>query len=79
MLTSTKSWVIFSTLLFQCFIYFWQLYRTILKKDMLRHIFTFSLISLSFLGTSQEKPNVLLIMADDLNDYIGAFGGHPDV
>ena len=46
---------------------------------MLRHIFTFLLISLPFLGTSQEQPNVLLIMADDLNDYIGAFGGHPDV
>ena len=46
---------------------------------MIKHIFTFSLISLSFLGTSQEQPNVLLIMADDLNDYIGAFGGHPDV
>ena len=46
---------------------------------MLKHIFTFSLISLSFIATSQEQPNVLLIMADDLNDYIGAFGGHPDV
>ncbi len=24
-----------------------------------------------------EKPNVVLIVCDDLNDYIGAFGGHP--
>ncbi len=46
---------------------------------MLKHIFTFSLISLSFIATSQEQPNVLLIMADDLNDYIGAFGGLHDV
>ena len=45
---------------------------------MIRHILIFSLISLSFLGTSQEQPNVLLIMADDLNDYVGAFGGHPE-
>ncbi|MBR8538215.1 sulfatase-like hydrolase/transferase [Carboxylicivirga sediminis] len=24
-----------------------------------------------------EKPNVILIMCDDLNDYQGVFGGHP--
>jgi len=24
-----------------------------------------------------EHPNVLLILCDDLNDYCGAFGGHP--
>ncbi|RKR12147.1 arylsulfatase A-like enzyme [Maribacter vaceletii] len=24
-----------------------------------------------------EKPNVLLIMVDDMNDWVGAFGGHP--
>ena len=27
--------------------------------------------------TSQNKPNVLLIVLDDLNDYIGVLGGHP--
>ena len=26
-----------------------------------------------------QKPNVLLIICDDLNDYSGAFGGHPQV
>jgi arylsulfatase A-like enzyme len=26
---------------------------------------------------SQEKPNVLMIVLDDLNDYIGVLGGHP--
>lgn len=26
---------------------------------------------------AQEKPNVILILTDDLNDYPGAFGGHP--
>ena len=27
--------------------------------------------------TTPEKPNVLFIMLDDLNDYQGIFGGHP--
>ena len=26
---------------------------------------------------SQEKPNVLMIILDDLNDYVGVMGGHP--
>jgi len=26
-----------------------------------------------------EKPNVLMIIADDLNDWIGCLNGHPDV
>ena len=25
----------------------------------------------------QEKPNILFIMVDDLNDWVGAFGGNP--
>jgi arylsulfatase A-like enzyme len=38
----------------------------------------FSVIfSLLFFNTySQEKPNVLLIMVDDMNDWVGAFGGN---
>ncbi len=28
-------------------------------------------------GQEKRKPNVLLILVDDLNDYPGAFGGHP--
>jgi arylsulfatase A-like enzyme len=24
-----------------------------------------------------DRPNVLLIMCDDLNDYVSGFGGHP--
>ncbi len=38
----------------------------------------FSLASAFTFGQSQPKePNVLLIMVDDLNDYIGYLGGHP--
>ena len=24
-----------------------------------------------------ERPNILMIAIDDLNDWVGAFGGHP--
>ncbi|MBT7790872.1 MAG: sulfatase-like hydrolase/transferase [Calditrichaeota bacterium] len=29
------------------------------------------------LKTEEQKPNVILILIDDLNDYLGSFGGHP--
>jgi len=28
-------------------------------------------------GNGLDKPNVLFIIVDDLNDYLGTFGGHP--
>jgi arylsulfatase A-like enzyme len=31
----------------------------------------------SFNFISQEKPNVVMIVLDDLNDFIGAMKGHP--
>lgn len=30
-------------------------------------------------NTPPEKPNVLFIISDDLNDWIGPYGGHPQV
>ena len=27
--------------------------------------------------TGQEKPNVLMIVLDDLNDHVGVLDGHP--
>ena len=46
-----------------------------MKKRFLVVLFLVS--SQLFLG--QNKPNVLLLMADDLNDYIGFLEGHPSV
>ena len=31
------------------------------------------------LGNAQAKPNVLFLAIDDLNDWIGCLGGHPQV
>lgn len=30
-------------------------------------------------SASAQRPNVLMIIADDLNDWVGCLGGHPDV
>jgi arylsulfatase A-like enzyme len=38
-------------------------------------VFTFSVNTKA--QHSKSKPNVLLIMVDDMNDWVGAFGGHP--
>jgi len=36
-----------------------------------------SLVASEKVKTQADKPNVLFIMVDDLNDYLGAYGGHP--
>ena len=42
-------------------------------------IYLFSLLILTnfMICSSQEKPNVLMIVLDDLNDYVGVLDGHP--
>ncbi len=40
-------------------------------------LFTSLFVSLGQLQASDEKPNVLFIAVDDLNDWIGCLGGHP--
>ncbi len=35
--------------------------------------------ALSALAGEQSKPNVLFMCIDDLNDWVGCLGGHPDV
>lgn len=46
-------------------------------------IFTCLFLSVPFAATAaevgREKPNVILIAIDDLNDWIGCLGGHPQV
>ena len=38
-------------------------------------VIAFSIASLA--QTSPEKPNILFVICDDLNDFIGCYGGHP--
>ena len=43
----------------------------------LRYLPVFLLICLNYLSAASNKPNVLFISVDDLNDWIGCLGGHP--
>ena len=40
-------------------------------------IFTFIIFSNQLNFFSQEKPNVVMIVLDDLNDFVGVMKGHP--
>ena len=55
-----------------------------LSRDRGRMIFLFSSLALLFAvpvlhaqAEAAPKPNVLFIVIDDLNDYVGCLGGHP--
>ena len=49
-----------------------------MKSKQVLVIFVFGLFCLSiFSQNDSSKPNVLFIVCDDLNDYQGVFGGHP--
>jgi arylsulfatase A-like enzyme len=40
-------------------------------------LFLLFLISIPLSGFTQDRPNVVLIVLDDMNDYLGVLGGHP--
>jgi arylsulfatase A-like enzyme len=42
------------------------------------HFITICLIVFCTIVRASERPNVLFIAIDDLNDWIGCLGGHPD-
>jgi hypothetical protein len=47
------------------------------KRKVLFSIFCLLFLINGFGQKKQVKPNVLFIICDDLNDYQGVFGGHP--
>lgn len=51
------------------------------QKNLSKVLFPLILFLIfSFFSVAQpQKPNVVFIIVDDLNDYEGAFGGHPQV
>jgi len=50
---------------------------------MIKHIklpYLLAVVSLLLpLRGGQNRPNVLMIAIDDMNDWVGAMGNHPDV
>ena len=51
-----------------------------LKRQIILIFVTFlSLVPGSSTETNREKPDILFIMVDDLNDWVGPLGGHSQV
>ena len=51
-----------------------------MKSIFIKGVITLFFVSITFSSFAQNdasKPNVLFIMVDDLNDWVGAFGGNP--
>ncbi len=46
---------------------------------MRKKLLTLLLLAIATAVSAQPKPNVLFIAVDDLNDWIGAYGGYPGV
>ena len=42
-------------------------------------LFALNLLLPTSIAEAREQPNVLIIAIDDLNDWIGCMGGHPQV
>lgn len=47
------------------------------KIKLISSVFFIIGITFNSKGQTSEKPNVIFIICDDLNDYEGVFGGHP--
>ena len=47
------------------------------KKHIIIRTLALVLLSTLSFAETKKKPNVVFIIVDDLNDWIGAMGGHP--
>ena len=52
-----------------------------IRKNLFLEVIGSVLVLLAFIGEAKtqqfEQPNVLFIAIDDLNDWVGCLGGHP--
>jgi len=58
---------------------FGDLYFYITQPTHMRKLITLSSLLLTQIICFAQQPNFIFIVADDLNDYIGVLGGHPQV
>lgn len=49
-----------------------------MRYQLLTAIFTLSFFVVCTRGLTADRPNVIFIICDDLNDYVEGFGGHPN-
>jgi len=47
------------------------------KKNIVLQTLVFAFLCILSFAEEKEKPNVVFIIVDDLNDWIGVMGGHP--
>ena len=47
------------------------------KKNIILQTIVFAFLCVVSFAEEKQKPNVVFIIVDDLNDWIGAMGGHP--
>jgi hypothetical protein len=47
------------------------------KKNIILQTIVFAFLCILSFAEEKQKPNVVFIIVDDLNDWIGVMGGHP--